>query len=231
MPPAPAAFCGAELASPKLLIFDCDGVLIDSEIIACRVDAECFGEIGIAITAEEIAENFVGISSATMFAAIETRHGRKLPDDFAQRLRARLEAAFATELQPMPGIAATLDSLPTARCVASSSYPDRLSFTLGRTGLLDYFAPHIFSATMVKRGKPAPDLFLYAAAQMRVDPRDCLVIEDSRAGVEAANAAGMRVLGFVGGAHCRPDHADRLRSAGANAIFSDMRELPRLLTT
>src|SRR4030095_9083015 len=98
----------------------------------------------------------------------------------------------------------TLDNLPTARCVASSSYPDRLSFTLGRTGLLDYFAPHIFSATMVKRGKPPPDLFLYAAAQMGVDPRDCLVIEDSRAGVEAANAAGMRVPGFVGGRHCRP---------------------------
>jgi HAD superfamily hydrolase (TIGR01509 family) len=166
-----------------------------------------------------------------MFAAIERRHARKLPDDFPQRLRARLEAAFANELQPMPGIATTLDSLPTARCVASSSYPDRLSFTLGRTGLLHYFAPHIFSATMVQRGKPAPDLFLYAAAQMGIDPRDCLVIEDSRAGVEAANAAGMRVLGFVGGAHCRLDHADRLRGAGANTIFSDMRELPRILAT
>lgn len=219
------------MASPELLIFDCDGVLIDSEIIACRVDAECFAEIGIAITADEIAEQFVGISSAAMFAAIESRHGRKLPEDFPKTLRTRLEAAFAQELQPMPGIAAVLDNLPTARCVASSSYPDRLSFTLGRTGLLDYFAPHIFSATMVKRGKPAPDLFLYAAAQMDVAPGDCLVIEDSRAGVEAATAAGMRVLGFVGGAHCRPDHADRLRRAGAREIFANMRDLKHLLPT
>jgi HAD superfamily hydrolase (TIGR01509 family) len=219
------------LASPELLIFDCDGVLIDSEIIACRVDAECFGEIGIPITADEIAEKFVGVSAATMFAAIETSHGRKLPGDFQQTLRTRLEAAFADELKPMPGIAATLDSLATARCVASSSYPDRLTFTLGRTGLLDYFAPHIFSATMVKRGKPAPDLFLYAAAQMAADPRDCLVIEDSRAGVEAATAAGMPVLGFTGGAHCRPGHGDRLRGAGARQVFSDMRDLPRLLAT
>jgi HAD superfamily hydrolase (TIGR01509 family) len=228
---APAAFCGVELASPKLLIFDCDGVLIDSEIIACRVDAECLTEAGFSITADEVAENFVGVSSAQMFAWIEHRHGRKLPDDFPRTLKARLQSAFASELKPMPGVAQVLDMMPTARCVASSSYPDRLSFTLGHTGLLDYFVPHIFSATMVRRGKPAPDLFLYAAAQMGIEPRDCLVIEDSRAGVEAANAAGMRVLGFIGGAHCRPDHADRLRNAGANAIFSDMRELPRLLTT
>lgn len=217
--------------APGLLIFDCDGVLIDSETIACRVDAECFSDAGFPVTAEEIAEEFVGVSSAYMFATMEERHGRKLPPDFAQHLKSRLNAAFAAELRPMAGIAETLATLSAARCVASSSYPDRLSFTLGCTGLFDHFAPHIFSATMVKRGKPAPDLFLYAASQMARAPEDCLVIEDSRAGVAAARAAGMRVLGFVGGTHCRPGHADRLRDAGAHDIFADMRDLPRLLAS
>lgn len=226
---APAASCGVDLAVPALLIFDCDGVLIDSETIACRVDAEVFTALGFPTTADDVAEHFIGVSSAHMLAWMENHHGRKLPDDISQRLRAALEAAFAKELQPMPGIAAALDQLPTARCVASSSYPDRLSFTLGCTGLIDYFAPNIFSASMVKRGKPAPDLFLYAADKMGAAPQDCIVIEDSRAGVQAAGAAGMRVLGFTGGGHCRADHADKLRQAGAHDIFSDMRELPRLL--
>jgi HAD superfamily hydrolase (TIGR01509 family) len=217
------------LPAPQLLIFDCDGVLIDSETIACRVDAECFTEAGFPITAEDVNARFVGVSSAHMFSWMEAHHGRKLPADFPQRLKARLQEAFARELRPMPGIVELLDSMPTARCVASSSYPDRLSFTLGRTGLLGHFAPHIFSASMVERGKPAPDLFLYAARQMGHAPQDCLVIEDSHAGVTAAHAAGMRVLGFVGGAHCRPDHGARLRDAGALDIFADMRDLPRLL--
>jgi HAD superfamily hydrolase (TIGR01509 family) len=219
------------LPAPQLLIFDCDGVLIDSETISCRVDAECFTEAGFPITIEEVTERFVGVSSAHMFSWIEQHHGRKLPEDFPQRLKARLQEAFARDLQPMPGIVTILESVPTARCVASSSYPDRLSFTLGHTGLLDFFAPNIFSASMVTHGKPAPDLFFYAAQRMGRPPQDCLVIEDSRAGVIAARAAGMRVLGFTGGAHCRPDHGRRLRDAGAHDIFADMRDLPRLLST
>jgi HAD superfamily hydrolase (TIGR01509 family) len=214
---------------PALVIFDCDGVLIDSELIACRVDAECLREIGFPETPESIQENYVGVSSRAMFEDIEKRHGRRLPEGFAELLRQRLLAAFDRELRATAGMAELLRSLGTKRCVASSSDPARLRHTLGLTGLLPHFAPNVFSATMVRNGKPAPDLFLYAAERMGVPPRECVVIEDSRAGVAAGIAAGMRVFGFSGGSHCRPDHGERLREAGAHAVFDDMRALPALL--
>lgn len=214
---------------PALIIFDCDGVLIDSELIACRVDAECLAETGFPETPESIQENYVGVSSRAMFEDIEKRHGRRLPDGFAGLLRQRLHAVFERELKPVAGIVGLLGSLEIDACVASSSDPARLRHTLGLTGLWPHFAPNVFSATMVKNGKPAPDLFLYAAERMDVKPRDCVVIEDSRAGVAAGRAAGMRVLGFSGGSHCRPDHGVRLREAGAHAVFDDMCALPALL--
>lgn len=205
-----------------LAIFDCDGVLIDSEHLAVRADVACLAEDGIAVTEAEILSTYVGISVAGMVADLEQRFGRRVGSDFADRHHAQLRTIFEAELQAMPGIGAVLDGWPGARCVASSSTPARLRHALGLVGLYDRFAPHIFSAVQVERGKPAPDLFLYAAARMGVEPARCIVIEDSLAGVEAAIAAGMTVIGFTGGSHCAPGHAARLAERGASQVVSDM---------
>jgi HAD superfamily hydrolase (TIGR01509 family) len=217
------------MAEPELVIFDCDGVLIDSEALACRTEAACLAEIGIAMSPEEIVDRYAGVSASSMFADIARRHGRALPADFPETLRRRTAAAFETSLLPMEGVEAVLRRMLVPRCVASSSAPGRLRHSLSVTRLLPYLEPHIFSASQVARGKPAPDLFLFAAAAMQAAPEQCLVVEDSPAGVQAAVAAGMRVIGFVGGAHCRPGHAERLRSAGASAIAGDMGQLRRLI--
>ena len=217
------------MPAPELLIFDCDGVLIDSEVIACRADAECFAAIGVPMTAEDIRARYIGTSAAHMFADVEARFSCRLPADFADRIGLALEAAFAAELAAMPGIEAAIDALPGRRCVASSSGPERLRHALALVGLHERFAPHIFSASEVARGKPAPDLFLHAARRMQAAPARCLVVEDSIAGVAAAVAAGMPVLGFVGGAHCGAEHGARLRAAGAARVFADMRALPGLV--
>ena len=217
------------MPTPSLIIFDCDGVLIDSEIIACRTDSECLAEIGIALSAEQIMDRYVGISTTAMLADIQSRHAQPLPNDFANTLAQRVAAAFDSQLQPMAGIEAALSALAIDKCVASSSAPERLRHSLHLTNLLHHFDPHIFSATQVARGKPAPDLFLFAAARMQTPPNACLVIEDSEAGVRAAVAAGMEVIGFTGGGHCRPGHAERLRTAGATAICRHMRNLTTYL--
>jgi HAD superfamily hydrolase (TIGR01509 family) len=216
---------------PELIIFDCDGVLIDSEAIACRADSACLAEIGIALSAEEIMDRYLGISAAAMCADIERRQGCVLPAGFAATLRVRVAAAFEAELAPMAGVEAALAALPYPRCVASSSAPERLRHSLSLTRLLHWFEPHVFSAAQVARGKPAPDLFLFAAAAMQAAPATCVVIEDSVPGVQAAVAAGMRAIGFTGGEHCRSGHADRLRSAGAVAVTDDMRRLPALVSS
>lgn len=209
----------------ELLIFDCDGVLIDSEHLAVRADVACLAEDGIDITEAEILGRYVGISVAEMVADLERRFSRRVADDFAARHHARLRAIFEAELRATRGVEAVLDAWAGARCVASSSTPSRLRHALGLVGLYDRFAPHIFSAAQVERGKPAPDLFLYAAARMGVEPNGCIVIEDSPAGVEAGVAAGMEVIGFAGGSHCRPGHAARLAERGAMHVIDDMAEL------
>jgi HAD superfamily hydrolase (TIGR01509 family) len=217
------------MTQPELIIFDCDGVLIDSEELACRTDSACLAEIGIAMSAEEILDRYLGVSASEMFADIELRHGRALPPDFPEMVRGRIAAAFETDLMPMEGVEAALHALPFRRCVASSSVPARVRQSLAVTGLLRYFDPHLFSATQVAHSKPAPDLFLFAAAAMRAPATTCLVVEDSVAGVCAAVAAGMPVIGFTGGGHCRPGHAERLRAAGAFAACDDMQRLPALV--
>lgn len=212
-----------------LVIFDCDGVLVDSETISCRLDAEIFTALGFPLSFEDIRRDFVGVSATTMCRAIEERFARKLPEDMPQRLLAAALEAFETKLTPIPGIGDALTSLTGARCVASSSDPARIRRSLELTDLLHHFDPHLFSTKMVARGKPAPDIFFHAAATMGVEPARCVVIEDSVPGVTAARAAGMTVFGFTGGDHCPPGHDEKLRTLGADLVFADMQALPELL--
>lgn len=211
--------------SVDLVIFDCDGVLVDSEIVSFEAEAEVLAELGISVPVDELIERFVGMSSASAFATLQRECGIRLPPDFAARCRQRVLEAFDKKLRPIAGVAALLEGLTHRRCVASSSEPARIRHALTLTGILRHFDPHIFSAVQVTHGKPAPDLFLFAAAQMGVAPERCIVIEDSVPGVTAARAAGMAVLGFTGGGHCRNGHADRLRAAGAAEVFGGMGEI------
>ena len=212
-----------------LIIFDCDGVLVDSEIVSFKVEAEMFAEIGIRLSAHDLLMRFLGTSSASMFAIIEREHGIRLPTDFAAQATRRTLEVFDRELKPISGIAELLAGLPDRKCVASSSEPPRIRHSLSLAGILHHFEPHIFSATQVKRGKPAPDLFLLAAESLGAAPARCLVIEDSVAGVTAARAAGMTVLGFTGGSHCLDGHAEKLRAAGARDVFDSCADLARAL--
>jgi len=216
---------------PALVIFDCDGVLVDSEMIGCRIDAECLTEAGFPITAAEIYERFIGLTIDTQLTLLRQERGWDLPPDLATTIRGRVLAAFTTELQAIPGITAALDALAGMPvCVASSSQPVRIRHSLGLTGLAARFEPNIFSATQVPRSKPAPDLFLFAAARMGVPPARCLVVEDSIPGVTAGRAAGMEVVGFTGGSHCRPGHAEQLRAVGADHVIARMADLPGLVS-
>jgi HAD superfamily hydrolase (TIGR01509 family) len=212
-----------------LVIFDCDGVLVGSEVISCRAHAETLTRHGYEISAEQVLERFLGRSMRQAALEVEAELGRSLPDDFHTQVYAEIFRLFAVSLQATPHIDEALAAIALPVCVASSGPPEKISASLNRVGLYDRFAPHIFSAVQVRNGKPAPDLFLYAAGQMQTAPARCLVIEDSVAGIAAALAAGMPVLGFHGGSHCRPGYADRLRAAGASSTFDDMRQLPGLI--
>ena len=208
-----------------LVIFDCDGVLIDSEIIFGRVLGECLITADFPTTIEDAMALGIGKNRMSLAAEVEARFGRPLPDRFFEAMRARIDAAFLRELRPIAGIEELLAALPAARCVASNSQLDRVRHALSLTRLLPLFEPHVFSASQVGRGKPAPDLFLFAAEQLGAAPEDCIVVEDSTIGVEAARAAGMTVIGFCGGGHCPAGHADRLLAAGCSQVFARMTEL------
>ena len=216
-------------ANFELIIFDCDGVLVDSEVISCRAHAETLTRHGYPITADEVFDRFLGRSMRKATLEIEAELGRRLPDDFHAQVYAEIFRLFAASLEATPHIDAALAAIMMPVCVASSGPPEKISTSLNHVGLYDRFAPHIFSAVQVKNDKPAPDLFLFAAEQMRTPPERCLVIEDSLAGVTGALAAGMMVFGYHGGSHCRPDTADTLRAAGAAVTFDDMRQLPDLI--
>lgn len=218
------------MTGADLVIFDCDGVLIDSEILACRIDAELLTALGYAITPDEAAARFCGVPAEAMRAEIERDWGRPLPPDFERTSRRRTEGAYRRGLRAVPGIADLLAGLGRPRCVASSSVPERLRLGLSLTGLLPLLEPHVFSTTMVANGKPAPDLFLHAARAMGAAPARCVVVEDSVPGIRAGVAAGMGVIGFTAGAHCPPGHGARLRAAGAAEIAPDAGTLHRLLT-
>ena len=213
-----------------LTIFDCDGVLVDSETLSSVIYAETLSEFGYAIDAETVAARFTGFSMKSTIATVEADWDQPLPEDFAATVRARADVRFDQDLTAIPGIAAALDNLSDPRCVASSGQMRRIQRSLNKTDLMRYFdEAALFSAQMVERGKPAPDLFLHAAREMGVAPQSCVVIEDSLPGVQAAAAAGMTVLGFAGGSHIGDGHEDRMRLAGAQDVFDDMAALPGLL--
>jgi HAD superfamily hydrolase (TIGR01509 family) len=207
-----------------LVILDCDGVLVDSEPIAVRLDVVVLGKLGWHLTEAEVVERFVGRSREYMVGEIEAAIGRPLPAGWEDELRALYREAFEAELAPVDGVVEALDRIAAPTCVASSSSHERLRLTLGLTGLLGRFEGRIFSAADVANGKPAPDLFLHAADAMGADPRRCVVVEDSWYGVEAARAAGMTAFGYAGGLTPR----ERLEGP-STTVFDDMRELPALL--
>jgi HAD superfamily hydrolase (TIGR01509 family) len=213
----------------RLVIFDCDGVLVDSEPISCRVYADMLTRHGYPITADAVRDRFLGRSVRDADREVERERGRALPEDFHSQLKIELLEALARDVAAVPHIHEAIDAIASPICVASSGGHDKIFATLSRTGLYRRFAPNIFSASQVANGKPAPDLFLYAARQMACRPEHCVVVEDSEAGVIAATASGMRVIGFVGGSHCREGDGVRLRAAGAGQIVADMRQLPGLL--
>jgi HAD superfamily hydrolase (TIGR01509 family) len=199
-------------------------VLVDSERLAVRIDVRVLAELGWVLTEREVIDRFLGRSHAFMVSEIEAHLGRRLPDGREDPFERPYREAFAAELAPVAGVLEALDEITLPVCVASSGTHEKMRYTLGLTGLYERFAGRIFSATEVARGKPAPDLFLHAAARMGAEPGACAVVEDSWYGVEAARAAGMLALGFAGGM----TPPERLRGPGT-IVFSDMRELPRLL--
>jgi HAD superfamily hydrolase (TIGR01509 family) len=208
----------------QLVIFDCDGVLVDSEPIANRTLGQMLRELGLELTQEEIFQNFVGYSLPHCVRVIEGMLGRPPPESFLRDLQARTFTAFKTQLRAMPGIEEALDRLGLPFCVASSGDHEKMNTTLGITGLLPRFAGRIFSVTQVARGKPAPDVYLFAARRLAVEPSACLVVEDTPPGVQAGVAAGMTVFGF-----CAHTPEAKLKAAGAHRTFDDMRALPEMV--
>jgi HAD superfamily hydrolase (TIGR01509 family) len=215
--------------APDLIIFDCDGVLVDSEVISCRAHAETLTRHGYPITADQVLQRFLGVSDREARLIVEAELGRSLPEDFEAQMKQAALQRYASDLGAIPCIGEAIAAIDLPKCVASSGTPEKIRHGLSCAGLYDLLAPHIFSATQVKRGKPAPDLFLFAAEQMKAAPERCIVIEDSLPGVTGARAAGMVVLGFHGGSHCTPGHAEMLRAVGAAVTFDDMRQLPGLI--
>ncbi|NEJ95469.1 MULTISPECIES: HAD family hydrolase [Rhizobium] len=215
--------------SPELLIFDCDGVLVDSELIATRVHIEALAKCGYIISAEEYNDRFIGMTDQQSYSVIESEGGLRLPEDHHERVMAEVANRYARDLRATSGVRQTLEAINLRKCVASNSDAAKLSLALKVTDLHDFFWPHVFSASQVARGKPAPDLFLFAAQNMNTPAGSCLVIEDSVAGTQAAVAAGMMVIGFVGGSHCLAGHGDKLMEAGATKLFSRMTALPQIL--
>lgn len=192
-----------EQASIDLIIFDCDGVLIDSEVLAKRVLVSMLKSLGIAISNDYFERYFLGHSYKTVKNRVQTDFLVELPAQFRSRYIQELLAVYVKELQPTDKVKKMLSQLTTRRCVATSSSPERVNCALSTTGLRDYFGEQVYTSSQVKNSKPAPDLFLYAAKQMGVAPQNCLVIEDSQAGIRAALAANMRVIKYAGASHLK----------------------------
>ena len=209
----------------RLIVFDCDGVIADSEMLSADVLLTLLADHDIPITMAQFREFCLGHSFAAVTARLTERSGRPLPDGFAAEYYDRLLTRFARDLRPTPGFVAMLDRIDLPICVATSSSPQRVAHTLSVLGLTNRFGANVFTASQVPRGKPAPDLFLFAAERMGVAPADALAIEDSGPGLASARAAGMSVLHYTGGEHLR----DRARDVMDGPGFADWAEFPNLL--
>lgn len=214
----------------ELLVFDFDGVLVDSEVIASRVLAGVLTEMGYPVTLAESVVRFTGMNGRHIRAVVEADTGQPLPEAFEATMSGRARALFETDLVAIPGAESLLRTLEGDRCIASNSGHAWIERALRTTGLAPYFDESaLFSAADVPDGKPAPDLFLHAAQTMGANTANCVVIEDSPLGVTGGVAAGMTVLGFTGASHIGDGHAERLRDAGVVAVFDDLSRLPEIL--
>lgn len=215
------------MPTPDLVIFDCDGVLVDSEIVAARVEAEMLREAGHDITAEELAERYAGLTFRDILIRIEEEAQMLFKASLIDHAEARVDERLRKEVKPISGVAEAIASLSLKKCVCSNSSAARIAAMLERTGLNLFFEGMVFSslATPSKRPKPAPDVFLYAAEKMGAEPARCIVIEDSVHGITGARAAGMRVIGFTGASHTSPGHANMLMEAGAETTIHRMADL------
>lgn len=207
-----------------LVIFDCDGVLVDSEILAVEVDKRICADLGWELTTDEIVDRFLGKSSTSFAEQLQDHLGIKLPSGWDDKYKPWFFEAFEADLHAVAGIEAALDQIGVRTCVASSGSHEKIRKTLGLTGLLERFEGRIFSSSEVQHGKPAPDIFLHAAERMGHDPARCVVVEDSKYGVQSARAAGMHAFGYAGGL----TPAAWLEAEGAT-VFDEMSDLPRLL--
>jgi HAD superfamily hydrolase (TIGR01509 family) len=209
-----------------LLIFDCDGVLVDSELLANEALAELMSALGHPMTTQQALQTFSGLRLRDVLESAEALLSSPVPTDLGAAAGQRLFERFRDELQPVKGVREALDLLPYPRCVASSSSRERLDLSLEVTGLKGLFGDNIFSADQVEHGKPAPDLYLFAARSLGAIPATCIVIEDSMLGIQAAVSAGMKTVGFTGGSHATVDLAQQLEVASANIVIAAMSDLP-----
>ena len=219
------------MPAPALVIFDCDGVLVDSEIIAARVEAKLISDAGIMISAEEIAERYSGLTFANILMEIERDSSVPLQASLMEKCEAEVDKRLKRELKPIDGARDALLGAGHKRCICSNSSDERLAMELEVTGLAPFIGGPVFSAKSLEgvREKPAPDVFLHAARAFDAEPGNCFVIEDSVHGVRGARTAGMRVIGFTGASHSFAGHADRLTDAGAETVISRLADLPAVL--
>jgi len=220
-----------QMAAPSLIIFDCDGVLVDSEIIAAEVESVLLTDAGFQISADELAERFAGLTWQDILLTVEREAGLALSASLIDKSESILDERLKNEVQAVDDVVDVVSALKLPKCICSNSTSARLETMLKRVGLYDLFAPSIFSAKEVgtKKTKPTPDVFHYAAKQFVVDPGNVIVIEDSVHGIHGARAAGMRVIGFTGGAHTYPGHADRLTDAGAETVIHRHKDLQSVI--
>jgi HAD superfamily hydrolase (TIGR01509 family) len=219
------------MPQPDLVIFDCDGTLVDSEVIAARVDTELLAEAGVEIEIEDFIPRYAGLTFTETVLKIEEEYKVPLQASIIDRAKEILDRRLAAQVQEIEGARAAVLGVRGPRCVCSNSAPERLQAMLERTGLLPLFGANVFSARDLpsRKPKPAPDIFLHAAEKMGADPANSFAIEDSTHGIVAARRAGMRVIGFTGGAHSWPGHADALTEAGAETVIRRWADLPAVL--
>lgn len=219
------------MPEPQLIIFDCDGVLIDSEIIAARVEADMLKEHGYDIEPHAHAIRFTGLNFSQSLKIIEEESGRSFPDNICDKVEAEIDSRLWRDVVALPGADEILDALDQPRCICSNSSSERLKMSLTKVGLWDRFRPYVFSAQSLPdiEVKPAPDIFLHAAREFEIEPKQCVVIEDSAHGVSGAAAAGMRVIGYVGASHSYPGHSDQLVDAGAETIINRLTDIKQVV--